>query len=136
MLFKKIMGTGLMICTACAINTAMADGLSLESKNIPTPIQVSCNGTQLPYELPSNSNINDIPWLLIALTVGSSATCDFYLDEPDHKKIGSAQFNLSSDNNEGEVTSTPLVDPTAYAVSVTPGLNAFFQSITVSIQKK
>ncbi|MCX7120475.1 MAG: hypothetical protein NTZ67_01660 [Gammaproteobacteria bacterium] len=134
MRFKKILTIGLAAVLTSLVSNVMADGLSLKSSNITSPIEVVCNGNQLPFEMQPNSAVNNLSWGLIAAVMGSSTlNCNFVLDDAAKDPVGSAQLDLNVAAGEGEATNVTY--NTAYTLTVTPGDDIFAQSMTVAINK-
>jgi hypothetical protein len=136
MIHKKLLAVALGITLTTAVTSVFADGLTLNSSGITSPIKVSCNGTPLPssYELQPNSSINSIPWIAISTVFGSQTlNCTFTLDDTKQEVVGSAQLTLDVWAGKGEASHVQC-DPT-YSVTITPGQNVDAQSMSISIQK-
>lgn len=137
MMPKKVLAITLGIALTTAATSIFADGLTLNSSGITSPIKVSCNGKPLPSscELQPNSSINSIPWGAIYIVFDSQTTlnCTFTLDDTKQDVVGSAQLDLNVWEGKGEASHVQC-DPT-YSVTITPGQNVDTQSMSISIQK-
>ena len=134
MMKKKFFVMSFFAVLSLGSATAMADGLSLQS-GLDTPVKVVCNGTALPYELNSNSPVNDIPWWMVSAAFSSQSVlnCQFMLDNQASDPVGSATLTLNVLAGTAEATNLHYLP--AYKVSVTPGVGSYEQSMTVLIQK-
>lgn len=125
-----------LICIGLAATTVNAfAGLTISSTGIDKAIQVSCNGTPLPYVMQPNSNIDNIPWYLISMVFnGTDLNCQFNLADDQHTNVGTAQLTIDTANDQGKVTSVQY--GANYSVTVNPGVNVFAKDITATISKK
>lgn len=137
MMHKKVLAITLGIALTTAATSVFADGLTLNSSGITSPIKVSCNGKPLSssYELQPNSSINSIPWGAIYIVFDSQTTlnCTFTLDDTKQDVVGSAQLDLNVWAGKGEASNVQCSP--AYSVTITPGQNVDTQSMSISIQK-
>lgn len=136
--YKKLLLVGFGVVFTGIATNVMADGLSLTSTGVTSPIQVSCNGIPLPssYEMQPNSAINSIPWWAISAVFSSAQTlnCTFTLDNKAKDPVGSAQLNLNVLADEAKASNVTYSP--AYNVTVSPEQNVFEQGITVAISAK
>ena len=131
---KKFIVMGFFAVLSLGSTAVMADGLSLQS-GLDAPVKVVCNGTALPYELNSNSPVNNIPWWMVSAAFSSQTVlnCKFMLDNQANDPVGSATLTLNVFAGTAEATNLQYLP--AYKVSVTPGVGTYEQSMTVLIQK-
>ena len=134
MMYKKLLAITLGGILATSATSIFADGLSMSSSGVTSAIEVSCNGTTLPYELQPNTIINDIPWSLIAIAFNSQTlNCTFTLDDAKQNVIGSAKLNINEQETEGEISNVQYAPN--YKVIITPSQNIYEQSMSLSLQQ-
>lgn len=127
---KKLIAIGVALCMASV--GAMADTLTLESKNISDPVQVNCNGVPgLP--IPANGQLGPLKYAFLSdLFGGQTLACRFKVA---NNRVGTATLLISSDNTTAKVIS---YNPGAgYSVTINPS-NATGQPVadmTVTLTK-
>jgi len=133
---KALLATGLSLTLISSVifsATAVADGLTLVSKNSLAPISVFCNNKKGLYDIPANSSLGPLPWGVISLMFGTnSMDCHFILHNNSKKEVGSAHMTVTA--TTGNISDVRVID-THYTVTANHAWNATNKEITVTLTK-